>query len=86
MTTNYEIIKINRLYNGRASMRDYVWKRLLKNGKGAEFVCKNVSMKVAWKNLIKGELNKNTKFKSKFNDKEYYLVDFVWGKDYEGSN
>lgn len=82
-TVSYEKIELERLYNNRASIRDYVWKRLLKERKGIEFVCKGLKKKVSWHNLIKGEMNKRQKFESKFDGKVYYLIDFLWSKEYE---
>lgn len=73
----YKKIHLNRLYNGLASVRDYVWKEAVDKGMGIEFECNGVTMKVEpWE--VKEEKPGKKVFRSKFSKQEYSLVDFRW--------
>lgn len=73
----YLKVKINRLYNGIASVRDYIVNDAMKKGMGLELICNNCSKKIDYKDLPKGDRGKE-KFKSKFDNKEYNLIDYKW--------
>jgi hypothetical protein len=75
----YKNIKLNRLYNGKASVRDYIWKELMVKGMGIIFECNGAVMKLEPKELSKGDVNAK-EFESKFDGRKYKLVDFDWNK------
>lgn len=80
----YDKIKINRLWNGKVSIRDYVVSKAISKGHGIEVECKGAVMKLKPVDLITKGKVASEKFKSKFGDKEYKLIDFDWknnGKD-----
>ena len=74
----YKKIKLKRLYNNVASVRDYVWEDCIKKGVGIEFTCENMVMRVEPDELVTRASPGGQKFKSKFDGKEYQLVDFIW--------
>ena len=75
--TKYKTVKLQRVYGNVASVRDYVWKDCISKNMGIEFECKGASMKLEPFELLQGNLE-TKKYKSKFNDKEYSLVNFNW--------
>ena len=76
---NYTKVSIKRLWHGFASVRDYLVKEAIESGKGLELIYNKDRM---WINNteIQGKVIVNTsnKFKSKHNDREYQLWDFIW--------
>jgi len=77
-------IPIRRLFNGLASVRDYVIKRCHKEGKDIIFVFNHQKMTILNKELESRsfQLSKK-KFISKFNGKPYTLIDFKFKPDKE---
>ena len=77
-------IPIRRLFNGLASVRDYVIEKCYKEGKDIIFVLGNEKMTIRNKELESRsfQLSKK-KFISKFNGKPYTLIDFKFKPDKE---
>ena len=77
-------ITIKRLFNGLASVRDYVIDRCYKEGKDIIFVLNNEKMTVLHKELKSKSFQLSEKtFISKFNGKPYTLIDFKFKPDKE---
>ena len=77
-----KIIPIRRLFNGLASVRDYVIKRCYKEGKDIIFVLDNEKMTIPNKELESRSFQlSEKKFISKFNGKPYTLIDFKFKPD-----
>lgn len=73
----YKKIKLKRLYNGIASTRDYVWQKCLDNKMGIDFECNGAHMKIPYEELKMADVEK-TRHKSKYDGREYSLVNFKW--------
>ena len=77
-------IPIRRLFNGLASVRDYVIEKCYKEGKDIIFVLGNEKMTVLHKELKSKSFQLSEKtFISKFNGKPYALIDFKFKPDKE---
>ena len=75
--TKYKKVKLNRVYKGYASMRDYVWKECVDAGKGIEFECKGAKFTLEpWE--VKNGRPGPDKYISKYDGRTYSLVDFLW--------
>jgi len=72
-------IKINRLWHGSVSIRDYVAKGALSRREDRLISVKGFTdrMIIPWKDLSKGKTNREV-FKSKHNNQTYSLVDYPW--------
>ncbi len=69
-------VKINRLFHGFSSVRDFTVVEAMKNHKDLLIVCGNEEMFVRWQDLDKGMKNDEV-FYSKHNpDQKYSLIDF----------
>ena len=74
-----KIIKIDRLWHGFASVRDYLIKEAIVKREDLKIVLRGTGeeMIVDWDRLFEGKKNKE-KFKSKHTSLEYYLIDYLW--------
>lgn len=71
-------IKINRLFHGYASVRDYQAKEAVDSGEDLTIICGDKSMTVPNKEIMSGALSQ-VKFTSIHNPSEsYYLIDYPW--------
>ena len=72
-------VNVNRLWHGKASIRDYLVKEAINNNQDILIICKdeNATMIVDRKDLHKGVLSDNS-FKSKHDGRYYRLVDYDW--------
>jgi hypothetical protein len=77
--------KVDKLYNGRVSVRDYVYKKALRKKESLGIIHGNEFMIVPYQNLKKAKILTNQSFVSMFNGKKYKLIDFVW-KPYKEPN
>ena len=73
----YKTIKLKRLYGNVASVRDYIWKKIIADKKGIIFECNGAKMKIEPWEVSQGDVNKEA-FTSRFDNKQYRLVDFKW--------
>ncbi len=73
-------IKINRLWLGKASVRDYVVNQAIQSKKDLLVSFSGNFMTIPWYDLDKGKVSKDM-FVSKFDNKSYRLVDFDWKPD-----
>ena len=75
-------VKINRLWHGYASIRDYLVTQAIQEKQDLQIILKNSNewMIIPWQELHKGKGNPE-KFRSKHNEKIYSLIDFVWKPD-----
>lgn len=77
---NYKEVRLKRLYNGIASIRDYIWERLVKSDMGICFRCNGAVMYVEpWE--VKQAVPGSHTFVSKYDKTPYRLVDFTWRSD-----
>jgi hypothetical protein len=77
----YEIPSTKKLWNGKASVRDYLVKRCLSKGQDLVILYRGKKMTLTHE-ALRGftQWNKRT-FKSKFSSKEYGLYDFTFVAD-----
>ena len=73
----YKRIKLNRVHNNLASVRDYIWLKCIEKNQGIEFECKGAVMRLEPFELLQGQQEK-VRYQSKFSPKEYSLVNFAW--------
>lgn len=79
--TGYIKVRVNRLFHGYASVRDYVVMRAKKEHKGLKLIVDNQVMTVEWKDLDKGMENEEV-FTSRHNPlQKYRLIDFDYRPD-----
>jgi hypothetical protein len=77
-------IPIRRLFNGLASVRDYVIEKCYREGKDIIFVLNNEKMTIPNEELNSRSFQlSEKKFISKFNGKPYTLIDFKFKPDKE---
>lgn len=71
--------KINRLWHGLASIRDYIVREAIEKRQDLLIILGGVNerMIIPWQELHKGKKNPE-KFKSKHSNKIYSLIDFDW--------
>jgi len=78
-----KIIKINRLWLGKASIRSYIVDQAIKEKEDLVVNCGGLkptedhSMTIPWQDLHKGKVSKDI-FVSKYDNKSYRLIDFDW--------
>ena len=74
----YKTIKIDRLFHGFCSIRDYQLKEAVKEGKGIKIICNEEYIIIPWEDLGKHFENDEV-FVSKHNPlQKYKLCDFDW--------
>ena len=76
-------IKLNRLFLGLASIRDYIVDDALKNNEGITIICKDQQMYLSPDDLKNGQRGTEA-FTSKFDNRKYHLVDFEWKTSQKG--
>ena len=73
----YKKIKLNRVHNNLASVRDYIWLKCIEKNQGIEFECKGAVMRLEPFELLQGR-PESVKYQSKFSKQAYSLVNFPW--------
>jgi len=75
-------VKINRLWHGDASIRDYLVEWAIQEKRDLQIILKNSDkwMIIPWQDLDKGRRNPE-KFRSKHDSRIYSLIDFRWKPD-----
>jgi hypothetical protein len=71
--------KVKKLFNGFASVRDYIIKKCVDKREDLVIEYDGDSMTIPLSTLIRPFQIHKTKFKSKFNKGSYTLYDFKWG-------
>ncbi len=74
-----KITKVKKLWHGDISVRDYIVKEVIVKREDLKVVLTKTGqeMIINWDRLWEGKKNKEI-FKSKHNDLEYYLIDYLW--------
>lgn len=73
----YRKIRLKRLYDNVASVRDYIWSDIVRKGEGIEFECNGAELKIE-PGAVKMAMPGKTLFESKYDSRKYRLVDFKW--------
>jgi len=76
-----KIVKVKKLFlNKYVSVRDYLVEEAMGNGEDLKIVFYDQTMTIKHKNLSQGRKDPKQNA-SKFNDRVYYLIDFIWKAD-----
>lgn len=78
-------VKVDKIFLGKVSVRDYKYKEALRKKDSLGIIHGQEFMIIPYANLKKARQITNQSFKSKFNAKEYKLIDFDW-KPYKEPN
>jgi len=78
-------VKVDKIFLGKVSVRDYKYKEALRKKDSLGIIHGQEFMIIPYANLKKARQITNQSFKSKFNGKEYKLIDFDW-KPYKEPN
>ena len=71
-------IKINRLFDGRASVRNYIVEKAQRDKEALLLECQGETMLLQPKDLDKGRQIIQKYFTSKWDDQPYCLIDYDW--------
>lgn len=74
-------VEVKKLFNGFASVRDYIIDKAVKDRRDITVVYKGKKMRVPLERLKNKWQMHGRKFESKFNDKKYMLYDFKFEAD-----
>lgn len=75
-----KVIRINRLWHGNASVRDYLVADARNNKEGMIIDCQGEKMTIPFERLDEGT-KASVKFKSQHNGLDYGLIDYKWIPD-----
>lgn len=78
-------VTVDKIFLGKVSVRDYKYKEALRKKDSLGIIHGKEFMIIPYDNLKKAKQITNQSFKSKFNGKEYKLIDFDW-KPYKEPN
>lgn len=78
-------VKVDKIFLGKVSVRDYKYREALRKKDSLGIIHGQEFMIIPYANLKKARQITNQSFKSKFNGKEYKLIDFDW-KPYKEPN
>lgn len=78
-------VRVDKIFLGKVSVRDYVYKKALRNKDSLGIEHGKEFMIIPYANLKKARQITDQSFTSKFNGKEYKLIDFDW-KPYKDPN
>ena len=78
-------VKVDKIFLGKVSVRDYKYKEALRKKDSLGIIHGQEFMIIPYANLKKARQITNQSFTSKFNGKEYKLIDFDW-KPYKEPN
>jgi len=76
-----KIIKVKKLYNGCASIRDYVVQKCIDENKEIQVHYKNFMMSLTIGDLKNSFQFHKKKFESKYSELKYQLIDFKFRPD-----
>lgn len=71
-------VKVDKIFLGKVSVRDYKYREALRKKQSLGIEHGNEFMIIRYENLKKAKQITNQTFTSKFNGKEYKLIDFDW--------
>tara|TARA_R100001460_G_scaffold3675_4_gene10942 strand:- start:1275 stop:1541 length:267 start_codon:yes stop_codon:yes gene_type:complete len=71
-------VRVDKIFLGKVSVRDYVYKKALRNKDSLGIEHGKEFMIIPYANLKKARQITDQSFTSKFNGKEYKLIDFDW--------
>ena len=71
-------ITVDKIFCGKVSVRDYIYKKALRNKDSLGIKHGKQFMIISYENLKKARQITKQSFTSKFNGKEYKLIDFDW--------
>lgn len=78
-------VQVDKIFLGKVSVRDYKYREALRKKDSLGIIHGQEFMIIPYANLKKARQITNQSFKSKFNGKEYKLIDFDW-KPYKEPN
>ena len=78
-------VQVDKVWLGKVSVRDYIYKKALRKKESIGIVHGKEYMWIPYEKLKSAKSYTEASFKSKFNGKEYRLVDFDW-KPYKEDN
>ena len=78
-------VRVDKIFLGKVSVRDYIYKKALRKKQSLGIEHGNEFMFIPYDKLKKAKQYTKDTFKSKFNGKDYKLVDFEW-KPYKEEN
>ena len=78
-------VEVKKIWLGKVSVRDYVYKKALRQKESLGIVHGKEFMIIPYENLKKAKQYTKTTIQSKFNNKTYTLIDFNW-KPYKEPN
>ncbi len=78
-------VQVDKVWLGKVSVRDYIYKKALRLKESLGIVHGKEYMWIPYEKLKSAKSYTEASFKSKFNGKEYRLVDFDW-KPYKEDN
>ena len=78
---NYKTITVKKLYNGHCSIRDYIVRNTIMNGKGLKIKYQNHIMTLNCEDLAHPFQFHKRNFESKFGTQQYQLIDFAFCPD-----
>ena len=71
-------VTVDKIFLGKVSVRDYIYKKALRNKDSLGITHGKEFMIIPYGNLKKARQITKQSFTSKFNGKEYKLIDFDW--------
>ena len=78
-------VQVDKVWLGKVSVRDYIYKKALRKKESLGITHGKEYMFIPYDKFKTAKSYTETSFKSKFNGKEYRLVDFDW-KPYKEDN
>ena len=83
MVSKFRKVKINRLWHGDASIRDYLVVQAIQEKRDLQIILKNSNewMIIPWQELHNKGKGNPEKFRSMHDGRIYSLIDFVWKPD-----
>jgi hypothetical protein len=81
MVRNTKSVKVKKLFNGYASVRDYIVAKYIAQKKSLIINYYGKLMTIPYEHLLTASQLHRTKFKSRFNGETYELIDFLFQED-----
>lgn len=71
-------MEVTKIWLGKVSVREHIYKKALRKKESIGITHGKEYMFIPYDKLKSARIYTDQKFKSKFNDKEYRLIDFEW--------